>query len=1207
MRTAVLFLLLLVGLFGQSLTSVNGVVTDPSGAVIVGAKIALSNVETGARRETTSDDSGRYAFPQVQPGRYSIKGIAAGLVDVSVADVRLLVNSPATLNLNFAKIGAVSEAVSVSSESAQINTVDASIGNAFGSRPILQLPLEARNVVGLLALQPGVTFIGENQTNSRNGAVNGGKSDQANVTMDGVDVNDQQERSAFTSVLRATLDSVQEFRVTTTNANADAGRSSGAQIALITKSGSNEMHGSLYEFHRNTLTTSNSFFNNLAGVQKPKLIRNVFGASVGGPVKKNRIFYFFNYEGRRDAKEGSADRTVPTAELRQGIIKYVRSNGSVASLGPDEIKARDPLGIGVNPAVLKVFQSYPMPNTTTIGDGLNTAGVRFVAPLPLRWNTYVTRWDYNPTDSGRHQIFVRANLQNDNSVSLPQFPGEQANSINLNNSKGIAVGYNAVIKPNLIATLRYGFTRQGVESSGTQTASYVGFLNLADRYGETTGLSRILPTHTMTGDFTWMKRAHNVQFGGIARTIANSRSNYSNSFHFAQVRSTRLLGGGGGLDPSDITSGSRSSYRDQVINLLGVISTGTANYNYDLGGNVQPIGAPVLRNFRLHNYEFYVQDTWKLNRAVTVTAGLRYELDPPIRERDGQQISLSPSLGAWFDERGALAQAGKPASSVTPLKFVPIDNPAASPLYPYHKKNFAPRLAVAYAPQSQSGIMRKILGAPGQTAIRAGWGMYYDAYGNSLILRSDSGGLGLSSSTQIGSVYDEKTAPRFTGLFSIPAALVGSPTKYTFPIQAPNNFAYSGNASNIDSQIRPPYTMNMNFSIGREFKHGLFIQGSYVGRLSRRSLAQTDPATPLNLKDPASGVAYYEAARQLAALAKANTPVAGVGKIPYWENLWNGTSTLTGTQVVYQQFQKSAPDYVTALQVLDQSCNPCLGKLGPYAFYDKQYASITTWRSIAGGNYHAMQWTVRQRLTAGVEVGFNYTWSKSSDLSSRSENDSTGSTYGFLTNPWMPWIHKAVSDYDMTHQWNANWVVELPFGKGKKLLNHGGLVNAVLGGWQLSGVYRQTTGMPISPRNGSNWPTNFQWQGWATMVAPIPGMVTTKDAPAVTGKGGPNAFSDPKAALAAFDYTLPGGVGNRNVIRGDGFFTIDTGLGKRFAMPFSEKHSLQIRWETFNLTNTARFDTGALSVNLGSSGNFGKYSDTLTQPRVMQFGARYEF
>ena len=648
---AVLTMLCVVapGLRGQALSSVNGLVTDPSGAVIVGAKIVLSNTDTGARRETASNDAGRYQFPQVLPGLYRITASAPGFVDVSAGEIQLQVNSPATVNLGFAKVGAVAEAISVSGETAQLNMVDATIGNAFGSRPILQLPLEARNVVGLLALQPGVTFIGESQSSSRNGAVNGGKSDQANVTMDGVDVNDQESRSAFTSVLRATLDSVQEFRVTTTNANADTGRSSGAQIALVTKSGGNDIHGSLYEFHRNTVTTANSYFNNIAGVKRPKLIRNTFGASAGGPVKKNRVFYFFNYEGRRDAKEGSADRTVPTADLRQGIVKYVRTNGSTAALLPGDIKARDPLGIGPNPAVLKLFQSYPLPNTTTIGDGLNTAGVRFVAPLPLGWNTYVTRWDFNPTDSGRHQIFVRANLQNDHGLSLPQFPGEQANSVNLNNSKGLAVGYNVVVRPSLIGTLRYGFTRQGVESTGIQSASYIGFLNLADRYGQTTGSSRILPVHTGSGDFTWIKGAHNVQFGGSAQYITNSRRSFGNSFHYAQVRSTRLTSAGGGLDPSDVSSGSRSSYRDQVINLLGVISTGTATYNYNLAGEVQPVGSPVKRNFRMEQYGMYVQDTWKLSRALTVTAGLRWELQPPIHERDGLQISLTPSLGAWFD------------------------------------------------------------------------------------------------------------------------------------------------------------------------------------------------------------------------------------------------------------------------------------------------------------------------------------------------------------------------------------------------------------------------------------------------------------------------------------------------------------------------------------------------------------------------------
>jgi hypothetical protein len=1189
----------------------NGTVTDPTGATIRAATIIAVNVETGARRETVSDDAGRYLLPQMQPGAYRVTATAAGFADVQLSSVRLLVNSPATVNLAFVKVGTLAEAISVTAEAAQVNTTDATIGNAYGSRPILQLPLEARNVVGLLALQPGVTFIGETQTNSRNGAVNGGKSDQANVTLDGVDVNEQQDRSAFTSVLRVTLDSVQEFRVTTTNANADQGRSSGAQIALVTKSGGNELHGSLYEFHRNTVTTANSFFNKLANpaVARPKLIRNTFGAAIGGPVKKNRLFYFFNYEGRRDAKESTVERTVPNADFRQGIVKYVRADNSTATLSPAQVRELDPKKIGADAEVLKLFQSYPLPNTTTIGDGLNTAGFRFVAPRPLRWNTYVARLDYNLTDSGRHTIFARGNLQNDRDVSTPQFPGEPPSGVNLNNSKGLAIGYNVVLKPNLTGAFRYGFTRQGVESSGLLTSSYVNFLSLSDRYSFATSSRRIIPVHNPSGDLTWIRGSHTVSAGGQMRRVTNSRDNYANSFHSAQVRSTRLLDSGASLDPPGINSRQVDAYRTQMVNLLGVISTGTAKYNYDLEGNVQPVGSPVSRDFRLNEYEMYVQDAWRVTRSLMVTAGLRYSLSPPIYELNELQISLVPSLGAWFDARGGLAQQGKPASQVTPIRYVPSRDPGGSPLYEFQKLNFAPRLAVAYSPTASSGLLARLLGGPGATSIRAGWGMYYDAIGNSLILRSDAGSFGLSTSLEKSSVYTAADGPRFDGTFAVPGELVPPPPKFTFPITAPNSFAYGSSVTNIDSQIRSPYTMNINFSVGREFKGGFFVQAAYVGRLSRRSLAQTDPATPPNLLDPASGTTYWEAATELARLARARVPVAAVQRVPFFENLWNAPATggLTATQAIYNRFVARGNSYTNALQDIDMFCNPSCSKLGPNTMFDKQFSSITTWRSIAGGNYHGMQWTVRQRLREGVEATFNYTWSKSTDLSSRAEADGTGPSFGFITNPWNPGQMKAVSDYDMTQQWNLNLVGELPFGKGKRFLNSGGIVDAIFGGWQISGLYRQSTGLPISVRNGSNWPTNWQWQGFATNIGPVEGMQTTKNAPAVSGGSGPNAFVDPRPVLAAYDFTYPGQVGQRNGIRGDGYFTIDTGLSKSFRMPYSEKHSLQIRWEAFNVTNSVRFDVASLSINLGTQGTFGKYSDVLTQPRVMQFGARYEF
>src|SRR5712692_2160436 len=318
----------------QATTSVSGTVTDLSGAVVPNATVTVINDDTSAQREARTDTEGRYSFQQLQPGRYHLQAKAAGFSDVAISDIRLLVSSPATIPIVFEKVGAVSTTISVSGEGIQVNTTDASLGNAIGDRVITQLPFEARNVVGLLSLQPGVTYLGEpdpaNQYDYRSGSVNGGKSDQANVTLDGVDVNDQQNRSAFTSVLRVTLDSVQEFRTITTNAGAEYGHGSGAQVPLITKSGTNVVHGSVYEYLRNTATSANDFFANQAGLKRAKLNRNVYGVSLGGPLKKNRLFYFVNYEGRKDRSESlAAARTVPTADFRNGIFTYQRKDGSV--------------------------------------------------------------------------------------------------------------------------------------------------------------------------------------------------------------------------------------------------------------------------------------------------------------------------------------------------------------------------------------------------------------------------------------------------------------------------------------------------------------------------------------------------------------------------------------------------------------------------------------------------------------------------------------------------------------------------------------------------------------------------------------------------------------------------------------------------------------------------------------------------------------
>jgi hypothetical protein len=374
-------------------TSLRGTVLDKSGAAIVGAKVTLTNERQGLHREASTGGSGAYEFPSLPPGHYSLTIEMSGFRKFEHQDLELLVNVPATENATL-EVGSATETVEVSAQTVTLNTSDASIGNAFNENQVKELPLEGRNVPDLLSLQPGVAYT-NNRTDvptwdTRNGAVNGARSDQANVTVDGVAVN-AEGGQAFTSVLPVTLDSVQEFRVTTSNYNADEGSSSGAQVAMVTKSGTNEFHGSAYEYNRNTYTSANDFFVKNSEIQNclnngtplsdkacntpPKLIRNIFGGSLGGPIKKDRLYFFMNYEGTRRSEAQSVTDAVPSQTMKDGIIQYqcqALSDGSLdtvscpgtsvtgvsgnsyqiqpgfSAVSPAQIKNMDPLHVGAS-------------------------------------------------------------------------------------------------------------------------------------------------------------------------------------------------------------------------------------------------------------------------------------------------------------------------------------------------------------------------------------------------------------------------------------------------------------------------------------------------------------------------------------------------------------------------------------------------------------------------------------------------------------------------------------------------------------------------------------------------------------------------------------------------------------------------------------------------------------------------------------------
>jgi len=309
-------------LWGQATTALRGTVSDPAGASVPAATVTLKSDQTDLTRTTETNIAGGYEFLQIPPGIYTLTVTATGFSTYERPNLRLEIATTATVNIPLS-LGQPTEVISVQADAAPLNTSDASLGVAFNETQVKQLPLEGRNVPDLLTLQAGVVYTGnrsdlDRDTDTRSGSVNGARSDQSNITLDGVDVNDQGNSYAFTSVLPVTLDSVQEFRVSTTNYNADQGRSSGAQVALVTKSGTNSIHGSLYEYNRNTATSANDYFvknSQLAsGLENspPKLIRNIYGVSLGGPLIKDKLFFFANWEGTRQREENSAVRTIPT-------------------------------------------------------------------------------------------------------------------------------------------------------------------------------------------------------------------------------------------------------------------------------------------------------------------------------------------------------------------------------------------------------------------------------------------------------------------------------------------------------------------------------------------------------------------------------------------------------------------------------------------------------------------------------------------------------------------------------------------------------------------------------------------------------------------------------------------------------------------------------------------------------------------------------
>ncbi|PYU77455.1 MAG: hypothetical protein DMG51_20755, partial [Acidobacteria bacterium] len=613
----------------------------------------------------------------------------------------------------------------------------------------------------------------------------------------------------------------------------------------------------------------------------PKLIRNIFGASLGGPIKKGRLYLFMNFEATRRAEATSVTDAVPSAAMKDGVIEYTCFDATLCpggtisvpnfvtptqtdtfmiapgnnALTPAQITNMDPLHIGPSQAVLQYLNTWPKSNCNNAGDGLNYTCFNFSGPISAKENIYISKMDYNITRDAKHRISLTGALRSRGNADAPFLPGQAPAHSNVNFNRGLIANYNGLVRNSLVNNFRYGFIRESVGVIGNSNQDWIFFRGLNDQTGAVTRTHSFQrPIHNFADDLSWIHGKHTWQFGTLLSFTRTPSDSTQSSFSDGSANAswTTLSGyaqKNSPLNPALTCSTSNpnscvpngtpfvdpsfaNSYDFPMQALLGMVTEVDAKYNFQRDGSPLPEGAPLKRRYGINGYEFYGQDSWKIKPTFTLTLGLRWSLFSPPWETNKLQVQPTFNLDNWFLNR---AQAG--LNGVASFRDPPV----------FHS----------------------LLGE-GKTSIRAGAGVVFDRFGQGIADDFSSGGsFGLSTGlTNPAGFESPYNAPRLADIHTIPTTDKNG-TQIFLPAPAPQfpQTFPSGNffiGSSIDGSLKTPYAYTFDLSVSRELPSGFSLEVAYVGRLARRLLMQLDVATPLNLKDKASGLDYFTAVTALA-------------------------------------------------------------------------------------------------------------------------------------------------------------------------------------------------------------------------------------------------------------------------------------------------------------------------------------------------------
>ena len=768
--------------------------------------------------------------------------------------------------------------------------------------------------------------------------------------------------------------------------------------------------------------------------------------------------------------------------------------------------------------------------------------------------------------------------------------------------------------------MKFGITRLGLNESGSLgTALTFTGITSPENYNLRPSI-QIMPTTNLADDLTWTKGKHTITTGINFRFIRNTHTNYVNSFpSYGFSRNT--LGGLGGdattfvqdyINQSLGTSGLKltqaEAVQDGLGNLLGLINEYSATYQYTKTGSVIPFGTPATREYAVNDYEQYVMDSWRIKSNLTITAGLRYSNATTPWEVSGTEVVTTIPLQTYFAERVAAMNAGIPNNTIAPLTYTLGGSANNKPgWYQRANLNLAPRLAAAYAPDNTDNWFKKILGKG--SVLRGGFAMVYDQYGSDMVYNIDqSGSPGLASTVTQPINTDFSTSPRYggaTGLPTLPAASQGG-----FPFTPPTITGGFDEGVGVVSNLKAPYSLVFNANYARPLPGKLTLEVGYAGRLYRNGLVQQDFDQPLtDFKDTVSGTTWAQAVGVLhndyLAAGQNYGPIANV---PFIEDMFptlaNAFVKGSATQNYYYGWiVKNGLSDEDNLNLVDRQrisgTNKCYTITGCNTFYPLQAAGLPTWTNAAYSDYNAGTVTIRRPLSNGFAFDFNYTLSHSIDNSSGAESGA-GQRGAILQDAFNVNAFRGSSDFDQRHNITADALYELPFGKGRMLArNVNKFVDAFIGGWEASTIFRYHSGLPSTITAGGVYPTNYEISALANL---LPGASNTYGN-FIDNNGVPSLFPNTSAAGNYFQQS-GGATGTRAIsVRLPGSTNIDISLMKSFAMPW-EGHRLQFRAEAFNAFNHVNLYNPILDVY--NTAQFGEFQNA--QPaRVMQLSLRYAF